>query len=91
LNVDELCRGLGSCIPGSDRVLLNPDAFADVESLVLVETFAERVAIFGFDVTFDVLGKDAAIRSTLKLPPRAGAREVADVSSCFGAGCRECY
>ena len=76
LNVDELCRGLGSCVPGSDRVLLNPDAFADVESLVLLETFAERVAIFGFDVTFDVLGKDAAIRDALKLPPRAGAREV---------------
>lgn len=76
LNVDDLCRGLGSCVPGSDRVLLNPDAFADVESLVLLETFAERVAIFGLDVSFDVLGKDAAIRDALKLSPRAGAREV---------------
>lgn len=77
LNVDDICRGLGSCIPGSERVLLNPDAFADVESLVLLETFAERVAIFGLDVTFDVLGKDSAIRDALKLSSRAGAREVA--------------
>lgn len=76
LNVDELCRGLGSCVPGSDRVLLNPDAFADVESLVLLENFVERVRIFGFDVTFDVLGKDAAIREALKFSARGGAREV---------------
>jgi hypothetical protein len=76
LNVDDLCRGLGSCIPGSERVLLNPDAFADVESLVLLETFAERVGIFGLNVTLDVLGKEAGIRDALKLSSRAGAREV---------------
>jgi hypothetical protein len=76
LNVDDLCRGLGSCVPGSDRVLLNVDALADVEGLVLLETFAERVAIFGLDVTFDVLGKDPTIRDALKLPSRTGAREV---------------
>lgn len=76
LNVDDLCRGLGSCVPGSDRVLLNSDAFADVDSLVLLETFAERVAIFGLDVGFDVLGKHAAIRDALNLPSRVGAREV---------------
>ena len=76
LNVDDLCRGLGSCVPGSDHVLLNPEAFADVESLVLLQTFAERVAIFGLKVSFDVLGKDPAIRDALKLPARTGAREV---------------
>jgi len=76
LNVDDLCRGLGSCVPSSTRVLLNPDAFADLESLVLLETFSERVAIFGHKVTFDVLGKDTAIRDALKLNSRAGAREV---------------
>lgn len=76
LNVEDLCRGLGSCVPGSERVLLNPDAFADVESLVLLETFAERVAIFGLDVRFDVLGKDDAIRDALQVSSRAGPREV---------------
>lgn len=76
LNVDDLCRGLGSCVPGSDHVLLNPDAFADLESLVLLDTFAERVAIFGHNLTFDALGKDASIRDALKLTSRAGAREV---------------
>jgi hypothetical protein len=34
------------------------------------------VAIFGLDVTFDVLGKDPTIRDALKLPSRTGAREV---------------
>lgn len=76
LNVEDLCRGLGSCVPGSDRVLLNPDAFADVEGLILLDTFSERVAIFGIDVKLDVLGRDAAIRDALNLPPRTGAREV---------------
>jgi hypothetical protein len=77
LNMDDLCRGLGSCVPGSDRVILNPEAFADVDSLVLLVNFAERIGIFGFNVGLDVLGKDAAIRDALNLPPRTGAREVA--------------
>lgn len=77
LNMDELCRGLGSCVPGSDRVLLNPEAFADVDSLVLLVNFSERMGIFGFNVGLDVLGKDAAIRGALNLPTRTGAREVA--------------
>ena len=79
LNVDDLCRGLGSAIPGSDCVLLNPDALADVESLLLLETFSERVAIFGLNVSFDALGADGAIRDALKLPARTGAREVSKV------------
>lgn len=76
LNADELCRGLGSCVPTSEAVLLNPDAFADVESLVLLQTFTERVAIFGIDLTFDVLGRDAGIKEALQLP-KGGTREVA--------------
>jgi hypothetical protein len=74
LNVDDLCRGLGSCVPNSEYVLLNPDAFADVESLVLLETFGERLAVFGIDLSLDVLGSDSAVKSALNLP-RAKTRE----------------
>lgn len=77
LNMVDLCRGLGSCVPGSDQVLLNSEAFADVDSLILLENFFGRVGIFGFKVGVDVLGKDAVIRGALNLPPRTGTREVA--------------
>jgi hypothetical protein len=80
LNVDELCRGLGSCLPNSDAVLLNPDAFADVDSLVLLENFASRIAIFGIDCSFDILGRDPNVRSSLKMS-RGGAREVSKALS----------
>lgn len=76
LSAEDLCRGLGSCVPASDTVLLNPDAFADVESLVLLRTFNERIGIFGIELTFDGLGRDAMIKEALKLP-KAGPREVA--------------
>lgn len=76
LNADELCRGLGSCVPNSQTVLLSPDAFANLESLVLLDSFAKRLSIFGIKCSLDVLGDDKDVKVALKLP-RAKPREVA--------------
>lgn len=73
LNIEELCRGLGSCVPGSNIITLNPEAFADIESLIKLETFIERMAILGKQVGFDALGAEPLVMSALKVS-KGGAR-----------------
>jgi hypothetical protein len=77
VDMDDLCRGLGSCTPGSNNVLLNSDAFADVDSLIVLETFGERLGAFGINVSLDVLGKSRGVRAALRTSMQAGARETA--------------
>lgn len=80
LNVEDLCRGLGSCVPGSSAVNLNPEAFADVESLIKLDSFIERMVILGKDISFDVLGKEPSLMGALKLS-KGNARHVSKALS----------
>lgn len=76
LNAEDLCRGLGSCVPGSKFVTLNPEAFADIESLIKLESFIARMGVLGKQISFDILGADPQLMSVLK-SPKGGTRETA--------------
>ncbi|CAH2917365.1 MAG: hypothetical protein CPSOU_3029 [uncultured Paraburkholderia sp.] len=46
-NEVDLCRGIGTCIPGSGKVELNPGALAEVDGLIKLENFMQRVCHAG--------------------------------------------
>ena len=70
----ELCRGIGSCVPGSQQVELNSSAIADVDGLIRLDSFFDRVGYFGKDLSWDVLGKNPNLREALGIKS-GGARE----------------
>lgn len=75
INVEELCRGLGSCVPGSNSVLLSSEAFADVQSLIRLENFIDRLKVLGKPLRWDELASEQAVRNALKLP-KSNVRQV---------------
>ena len=73
-NKEDLCRGLGSCVPGSAAVILNPEALSDVDSLIKLKNFMDRMSNLGKKIDWDTLGTNSAIKSAMNLPggkPRA--------------------
>lgn len=81
LNVDDLCRGLGSCVPGSTAVLLSPEAFSDVDALIRLDNFFERLQALGKRIGFDELAKQQLVKEAVKLPkgnPRQVAKALQD-------------
>jgi hypothetical protein len=75
LNIEELCRGIGSCVPGSTVVSLSAEAFADVESLIKLDTFIDRLGVLGIRLTMDILSLEQSLKDSLKLP-KANTRQV---------------
>ena len=80
-SVVDLCRGLGSCVPGSETVVLNPEVFSNVESLIKLENFVERVSAISKPLTLEILAKHDSLKLALKLKPNTAVREVSKALS----------
>lgn len=76
INEVDLCKALGSCVPGSTRVELNPEALSDVEGLLKLQTFFDRLRAFGVSLSFDELGSRKSVKQALGLP-KSGNRDTA--------------
>jgi hypothetical protein len=75
-NEDDLCRGIGSCVPGSKAIELNPHALSEVESLIKMKNFIDRVSVLGMKIGWDELAKQPEVKSAMKMS-KESTREVA--------------
>jgi hypothetical protein len=66
-SIDDLCRGLGSCVPESDAVLLSPEAFSEVKGLIKLDSFIERLGVLGISISWDKLCVEKNLKLALKL------------------------
>ncbi len=74
-NVADLCRGIGTCVPESKNIELNQYAMSDIDGLVRLESFFERVQVFEISLGWDSLGKEQSLKDALNMSS-GGAREV---------------
>ena len=83
ITISELCTAIGSCVPGSDAVTLCAQALGDVDSLIKLENFMERMNALGKQISFDSLAKYPDVAASLKLA-RSPIRTVAKaLKGCF--------
>lgn len=78
----ELCRQLGSWIPGSKSCTLNGDALAEIGALLKLENFIDRMDLLGRKVDADYLGSQQSIKDALHMPkakPREAGKELLEV------------
>lgn len=80
VNVDELCGHVGSCASGSQKVTFSAQAISNVDGLIRLDAFIDRVSCFGVPISLDSIAADQGVKLALKLE-RAGAREVAKALS----------
>lgn len=64
----ELCSAIGSCVPGSDAVQVCVEVLGNVDGLIRLSSFFERMAVMGKQISFDTLGKSGDIAGALKIP-----------------------
>lgn len=76
-NEMDLCRRLGTCVPGSEKIELNGDAFAEIDALLKLENFLDRAALLGKKVNWDELGKNSSVKKAMRME-RDGTRAVAN-------------
>ena len=70
----DLCRQLGTCVPGSAAVKLNGIALAEMDGLLKLTSFMERFEMMGKPITWDDLGRQQAVKVALRMEaqkPRA--------------------
>lgn len=67
LSVEDLCSAIGSCVPGTPAVLLCDQALGDVDGLIKLESFFERMKAIGKPMSFDSISRDANVTNALKL------------------------
>lgn len=67
ITTEELCSAIGSCVPGSVAVRLCEQALGDVDGLIRLETFFERINALGRTMSFDLIAKDPRVVGALKL------------------------
>lgn len=68
ITTEDLCKAIGSCVPGSAAVKLCQEALGDVDSLLKLENFLARMTALGRQASFDSLAKVPAVAASLKLP-----------------------
>lgn len=79
VTTEELCSVIGSCVPGSVAVRLCEQALGDVDGLIRLESFFERMSALGRPMSFDFIAKDFKVVVALKLtgsPTRTVAKAV---------------
>jgi len=76
-NEMDLCRRLGTCVPGSKQIELNGDAFAEIDGLLKLENFLERAALLGKRINWDELGKNSLVKKAMGME-KDGTRAVAN-------------
>lgn len=67
ITTEELCSAIGSCVPGSVSVRLCEQALGDVDGLIRLESFFERMKALGRSMSFDLIAKDSRVSDALKL------------------------
>lgn len=67
ITTEDLCSAIGSCVPGSVAVQLCEPALGDVDGLIRLESFFERINALGQPLSFDVIAKDARVVEALEL------------------------
>lgn len=67
ITTEEICAAIGSCVPGSVAVRLCEQALGDVEGLIRLESFIERMNALGRQISFDIIAADARVAGALKL------------------------
>jgi hypothetical protein len=72
LNFFDLCRRIGTCIPGGTKFEINAEALCLLDDSMALESFIETLNLFGYQLSFDTLGADPAIGTALRT---AGTRE----------------
>lgn len=65
LNYGELCRNVGTCYEDSDRVTLNPDAFALLFSTLTPARLEDVLHRIGVKLNWDDIGRSADVRKAL--------------------------
>lgn len=63
----DLCNSIGSCVPGSEAVEVCAEALGDVDGLIRLKNFFDRMGSLGKEVSFDSLGRNLEIAAALKL------------------------
>lgn len=72
-NERDLCLSIGSSVPKSVSVILNEDSFAEIESPIKLDSFLERIAVFGYELTWKDLAKVQSIKDAVTPPVPAPA------------------
>lgn len=67
ITTEELCAAIGSCVPGSVAVRLCEQALGDVDGLIRLESFFDRMLALGQPMSFDLIARDARVAKALKL------------------------
>jgi hypothetical protein len=65
LNFFEVCRNLGTCLPGAKTFTLNPEAISIQTSLLDLESFIETLKKFKYQIGWDILGADTEIKKCM--------------------------
>jgi hypothetical protein len=79
ITTEQLCLAIGSCVPGSLAVRLCEPALGDVDGLIRLESFFERMNTLGRPMSFDIVARDAGVVGALNLsksPTRTVAKAV---------------
>jgi hypothetical protein len=71
----ELCKNIGTCIPGSEEFMLNANVFSIYVSNLTPEHLTKAVARLGVSLNWDDVGGDAGLQELLG---GSGARETAN-------------
>ena len=67
ITTDDLCMAIGSCVSGSAAVQLCEQALGDVDGLIRLESFFERMTALGRHTSFDVVARDGGVARALGL------------------------
>jgi hypothetical protein len=71
---DDLCRLIGTCTSGSTAVELNALALSEVDGLLKLKNFMERLGLLGKTLSWDDLGAAQQVKDAMKMKagkPRA--------------------
>lgn len=66
-NEVDLCRGIATCIPGSTKVELNSVALAEIDGLIKLESFMERIVALGKSLSWDYIGGQQVVKEAMKM------------------------
>jgi hypothetical protein len=76
ITTEELCSAIGSCVPGSVSVRLCEPALGDVDGLIRLDNFFERMKALGHNISFDTIAADNKVVHALNMGG-SGTRDVA--------------
>jgi hypothetical protein len=76
LDFFQVCRNIGTCVPGATTFTLNPEAISLQSSLLDLESFMDTLSKFGYQINWDKLGADAQVKECMG---STGTRDAANL------------